>query len=103
MRMLFDNLLSDDCLIITLLISMCGAVSTSGWFLCRCCRCSIENLYRLSAVWPAIMLLVFFWSFGHFRTGRHLSPVIALAFGFGFSVANLRIPSVYSRSLGVVF
>ena len=62
----------------------------------------METLYRMSAYWPIVMLLArLFCAYGGLQ---HLfDPVIPTAFGLGFSLANLRIPSWYSRGLGAVF
>jgi hypothetical protein len=83
-------------------LGLCGAITTSRWFVCRLCGFPVERLYRLSAYWPVIMLFAL-----HFSSnvgGHHLlGPVIPAAFGLGFAIANLRIPSSYSRGLGAAF
>ena len=103
MKLPYDKLLSDDCLIITLLIAIFGAVTTSQWFWFRLYHGSAEGLPVWSAVWPGIMIFVYAWTVTHLRTARHPSLVVALAFGFGFSVALIRFPRWPSRILGVAF
>src|SRR5665213_1647381 len=89
-----------------LVLGFFGVVSTSRLFVCKVCGFSQEHLYRWSAFWPLIMFLPWL-SFSVFASpSGHLdlfAPGIAGAFGLAFSIANLRIPSRYSRRLGVVF
>jgi hypothetical protein len=101
------NIESDYYMTTTLLVAVCGAVSTTRWFFCRICHGSIENLYRWSAIWPLIMWMVSLWTIGQIgyphQSARYFSPVIALAFGYGFSVSNIRFPSWYYRIWGMFF
>ena len=86
-----------------LLIGVFGVVTTSRLFTCRLCGFREERLYRWSAFWPLIMFLA--CCFLPHGGGLHQiwGAGIAGAFGMAFSIANLRIPSWYSRSLGGVF
>src|SRR6202044_2297467 len=38
-------------------LGLCGAITTSRWFVSRLLGLSVESLYRLSAFWPVIMLV----------------------------------------------
>jgi len=95
--------LIDGFAIATLALGLFGVITTSRWFVCRVCGFSEESLYRLSAFWPVIMFVA--WCFLPHGGGLHhmFGPGIAGAFGLAFSIANLRIPSWYSRGLGAVF
>jgi hypothetical protein len=89
--------------VVVLVVGIVGVVTTSRWFLCQLCGFSKEQLYRWSAFWPVIMFVAWFF-FPHGGGLRYMfAPGIAVAFGLAFSIANLRIPSWYSRSLGAVF
>jgi hypothetical protein len=98
LQAIHENIRADYYMTATLLVVACGSVSTTRWFFCRLCHGSTEGYYRWLAVWPVIIYFLSLWVTGriggYHQSARYLSPVIALAFGFVFSVANFRFSSV---------
>lgn len=101
-----------DKFVVEMLVLGCfGIITTSRWFVCRICGCSQKTIYRWSTFWPLIMLLPWphfilssKWpNLPHEYTVRaYFALAIAGAFGLAFSIVNMRIPSWYSRGLGLV-
>ncbi len=94
--------LMDTLALVTVAFGFVGAITTTRWFVCRVCGFSDKALYRWTAFWPLIMLLLCLYPRAvslHCMFG----PGVGVAFGLGFSITNLRIPSWYSRGLGAVF
>jgi len=104
---IFQNVLADYYMPAVVIVALLGAITTSEWFFCRLCHGSIDNLYRWATVWPPIMWLVSLWTTGQIghqhQSARYLSPVIALAFGFGFSASLFRVRSWLYYALGILF
>ena len=104
---IFKNMQEDYYLIPTILLAVSGAISTTRSVFCRLFHGSTENLYRWSAAWPVIMWLIALWTTGqigqYHQSARHFSPVVALAFGFGFSAAMFWIRSWYFWIWGALF
>lgn len=95
---IYANVLADYYMPLTLVIVAFGSVTTTRWFFCRLCHGSTEGYYCWLAVWPVIIYFLSLWVTGriggYHQSARHFSPVIALAFGFVFSVSNFRFSSV---------
>ena len=91
---IYANILADYYMPLTLVLVTCGSIATTRWFFCRLCHGSVVNYYRWLAVWPVVIYILSLWVTGlvggDCETPRHLSPVIALSFGFLFSVSNFK-------------
>ena len=90
--------------IVTLVLCLCAAVSSTRLFFCRFIGLSGEKLYCWIAILPVLLL------YPTLALGAQASPgtgtasalCMALAFGLAFSLASLRTPKLYARIVGGV-